>query len=126
MKKMINNQSVVSLQGDIISYEKIVRVEYKDEKTIIVLDDHSTCLSVLSIDHLEWELPQDVFWRVHPKHLINRNYSGNLYSVSSKWLELHNGEKIPVSNQLVEDENEEKMVHRGLLSGFKKWLGKKS
>ncbi len=86
--------------GDLLSYQSIIRIEEISNETFFFLQDGSRSKSVLTIDALEWELPKEVFVRVHPNHLINLNFSRKLFTVHTQWIELENGEKIPISNEL--------------------------
>jgi len=103
MKKQ--NLSMLSFSGDSFSINTIIRIEEIDQETYLFLNDGTKSKSVLSIDVLEWELPKDIFSRVHPNHLINTNYRKKLFTVHTQWIELENGEKIPIENTLTQNKN---------------------
>ena len=89
-----------------INYDEIVHIQSKDNGTVIILFDKTIHKSILSIDKLEWELPKDIFVRVHPNHIINKEFLNKYFTVTSQWVQLQNGEKIPVSRKLVQDNSE--------------------
>lgn len=115
-----NKKSIFTFTGELKKVDSIIRVEEIDSETILFLDDGTNAQSVLSIDVLEWDLPKDIFVRVHPKHLINTSYSKKLFTVTTQFIELENGEKIPINQELTKNK---RMIQKGkkrLLSYFKK------
>ena len=99
-KKVVLNNSVS------VNYDDIVHIQAKNNGSVIILTDNSIHESIISIDKLEWELPKNIFMRVHPNHIINKDFLNKYYTETSKWIQLQNGEKIPVSNKLVKNQNQ--------------------
>lgn len=113
-----NSKTIFAYSGELLSINSIVRIEEVDEETFLFIDDNSKSKSVLSIDELEWELPKNIFIRVHPKHLINKNFSKSIITVNTQWIELENGEKIPTTKELTVDK---KSYFKNHINAFK-WL----
>ncbi len=100
-----DKKSIVTYSGKLLSFNNIIRIEETNNDTLIFLENGTSSKSVLSIDVLEWKLPKDIFIRVHPKHLININFSKKLFTVHTQWIELENGEKIPITKELTQNKN---------------------
>ena len=100
-----NRKNIFTYSDKGLSLDNIVRIEELDDGTYIFNKDGLKSKSVLTIDELEWELPKDIFIRVHPKHLINKSFSKNIHSVKSLFIKLKNGDEIPVSEELSQQEN---------------------
>jgi DNA-binding LytR/AlgR family response regulator len=102
----MKNKTVVLNKNISINYNDIVHIQSNNNGSIIVLFNNTIHESILSIDYLEWELPKDIFIRVHPNHIINKDFFNKYYTETSKWVQLQNGEKIPVSNKLFQNKNQ--------------------
>jgi len=101
---MKNKNTIVVLNNTVsINYNDIVHIQSKNNNSVIVLFNNTVHESILSIDKLEWELPKETFIRVHPNHIINKDFLNKYYTVTSEWVQLQNGEKIPVSNMLIQN-----------------------
>lgn len=98
-------KTIFTCDGQLLSAEAIIRIEEIAYETFLFLQDGTQSKSVLSIDVLEWELPKEAFVRVHPNHLINRQFTKKLFTVHSQWIELENGEKIPTTHHLLYKKN---------------------
>lgn len=112
--------SIFTYTGELKKVDSIIRVEEMDTETYLFLNDGSKAQSVLSIDVLEWELPKESFVRVHSKHLINISYSKKLFSISTHYIELENGEKIPTNQELTQNKTLIKKGKNKLLAFLKK------
>lgn len=95
---------IYTYSGELLTPEVIIRIEEIEDDTYIIHSGGKVSKSVLSIDTLEWELPKQSFVRVHPKHLINETYIHKIYKENTNWLELDNGDKIPFSVTLLENQ----------------------
>lgn len=103
MNSTHETEKYITSNGKQISVLSIIRAEEINNITYLFFHDNEVSKSVLTIDELEWELPNDIFIRVHSNHLINKNHSKKFISINTSYLELSNGHKIPVSNDLVND-----------------------
>ena len=115
----VKDKKVFTESGKLQETESIIRIEEVNDETVIFLTDGSKVRSVLSIDELEWELPKDIFIRVHPKHLINKKYSKKYFTVNTRWIELEGGKKIPITEEL----SENKIIYKKG-NGFLNWIEK--
>lgn len=79
----------------------ILRVEYSNGNTFIFFTDGTKSHSIASIDELEWDLPKNMFTRVHPNHLVNNMHKKKVVDVTTPWLEMDNGHLVPLSDNLV-------------------------
>ncbi|MGD9994540.1 MAG: LytTR family transcriptional regulator DNA-binding domain-containing protein [Salinivirgaceae bacterium] len=95
---------IYTYSGELLTPDTIIRIEEIEDDTYIIHSGGKVSKSVLSIDTLEWELPKNNFLRVHPKHLINEDYINKIYKENTNWLELNNGDKIPFSITLLENQ----------------------
>lgn len=95
-----DNKKIITLKGEELSHTNLLRVEEVANKTLLIFHDGTIEESVLSIDVLEWELPKNLFIRIHPNHLINKTFSKKIFTIHTDWMELENGEKIPISKNL--------------------------
>lgn len=109
----MNQKNIVSYKGHLYAPDELLRVEETDKKTLLIFTDGKVDESVLSIDVLEWELPKNDFVRIHPKHLINKNYQKKVFTVHTDWMELENGEKIPISAALFQSDKPKKKFKIG-------------
>lgn len=94
------SKKFITTNGKLFSHKDLLRVEETHDKTLLIFTTGKVEESVLSIDALEWELPKDVFIRIHPNHLINRNFRKKIFTIHSDWMEMDNGEKLPISDKL--------------------------
>lgn len=118
---MKEDNSIVTIEGRLIAYDAIVRIEEREQQTWLILSDKTIHQSVLSIDFLEWELPKEEYWRVHPCHLVNKSHIAKMFTTASHVLSLNNGETIPVMESLLQPESSKKKV-KDIISHF---LGRK-
>lgn len=84
-----------------IQNSDIVRVELRGEDTLIYARDGSSVLAINTIDELEKDLGKDSFIRIHPCHLINKDYFSQVEEVSSYHVTLNNGVQLPADKRLV-------------------------
>jgi len=98
-----SNNKIYTYSGELLLPDEIIRIEEIEDDTFIVHTSGKVLKSVLSIDILEWELPKGDFLRVHPKHLINEHLISKVYLENTNWIELKNGDKIPFSSMLMDN-----------------------
>ncbi len=76
--------------------DEIIRIEEKQEQSIIFCNDNSTVVSVQNIELFAEHLNPFMFFRVNPYHLVNLMYMERL-NRSAASIVLTNSESVPVS-----------------------------
>lgn len=80
---------------------EIVRVELKDNVTLVHMSDGGSMPVANTIDEMELEFKQFSFLRIHPCHLINKRYIKSIDLETNLVATLTNGEMLPANNRLV-------------------------
>ncbi|NOX46768.1 MAG: hypothetical protein GXO89_07305 [Chlorobi bacterium] len=78
---------------------EIIRLEGKRQNTILYLTNKSRPLINESIDQIENQLKDFSFIRIHNDHIINVNFISKIATGQDEYIELINGETIPVESQ---------------------------
>jgi hypothetical protein len=76
--------------------DEIIRIEEKQEQSIIFCNDNSTLVSVRDLELFAERLIPFMFFRVNPYHLVNLMYMERL-NRSAASIVLTNSESVPVS-----------------------------
>ncbi|MGE0076331.1 MAG: LytTR family transcriptional regulator DNA-binding domain-containing protein [Bacteroidales bacterium] len=79
-----------------VRLDEIVRLECKNKETTLHLRDNSLIVTRLPIDVFTAKLKTNLFYSVHPEHLVNLLFMERL-NHSSAYLTLSNFESVPVS-----------------------------
>jgi len=81
--------------------KKIIRVEAKGVNTYLFYAGGDREMVGNSIDELEEEFSEWNFVRIHPRHLINRDYYKRMSAFSSPAVELSDGTLLPADRELI-------------------------
>lgn len=86
------------VNGDMGSYVinviDILKVDAAEGNSLIILKNKTNFLLSKTLKYCESILPPNLFLRVHKSHIINLT---EVYFVGSKFIQLNNGEKIPIN-----------------------------
>ncbi|NPA37373.1 MAG: hypothetical protein GXO47_11045 [Chlorobi bacterium] len=103
---------------NITEINKIIRVEAKGNRALLVYENAARKIVDNSIDEMEQELKQKElgFVRIHPRHLINMNHYKKLSSFSTPAVELDDGTLLPADMNMIE----EILIHKNENSFWRK------
>lgn len=93
-------EEILDNEGHVIPFDKVLRIESIHSLTCIILHNYEVLHCDISIDDFEWQLPSEYFKRIHPNHLINRCYSRKTIQQETNFVEMYNGDKLPISPDL--------------------------
>ena len=78
---------------------EIIRLEGKRQNTILYLTNKNRSLINESIDQIENQLKDFSFIRIHNDHIINVNFISKITAGQDEYIELINGEIVPIESQ---------------------------
>jgi two-component system LytT family response regulator len=78
---------------------EIIRLEAKQQNTILYLTNQNRSLINESIDQIENQLKDFSFIRIHDDHIVNVNFISKITAGWDESIELINGEIVPIENQ---------------------------
>lgn len=83
----------------IYKIDEIIRCESSGSYTVFYIKDAEPILISKSLGETEELLKEHQFERIHKSHLINLNYLRTFIKTDGGFVEMQNGDKIPVSNR---------------------------
>jgi DNA-binding LytR/AlgR family response regulator len=83
--------------------KNIIRVETKGDNTYLFYTDGKRELTGNTIDDLERAFLEWDFVRIHPRHLINKNFYKKMSAFSFPAVEMNDGTLLPVSKDMIEN-----------------------
>jgi two-component system LytT family response regulator len=78
---------------------EIIRLEAKQQNTVLYLTNQNRSLINESIDQIENQLKDFSFIRIHDDHIVNVNFISKITAGQDENIELINGEIVPIENQ---------------------------
>lgn len=76
--------------------ESIIRIEAHGGNSLLFFQDGICVESAENIDHLEEEITNGFFFRIHPLHLINLNFMSRIHLGASPSVEMSDGSVVPL------------------------------
>ncbi len=113
-QKSYNNQSKDNVLADgiiaipdftsieLLDIYKIAYLEAAGKYTVFHLSDGSSRTVSKNIGHYEQLLPENVFFRIHHKYLININETKTIFKTDGHYCMLKNGKSLPIAKRRIE------------------------
>ena len=83
----------------VIEVADILRIEAEGNYTQVVMANNEKHVSTLAMKDFEEDLPQDFFFRIHKKHLVNSKHIKKVLRTDNGYLIMSNDEKIEIARR---------------------------
>jgi two-component system LytT family response regulator len=90
---------------DVLKVEKLLYCEAEGRYTTFYLEDGKTITSSKNLGEYEKQLPNDLFFRIHHKYLINLKKVSSINKEGGRYCEMLNNSFLPISKRKQEEFN---------------------
>lgn len=88
---------------EFIAYDDIIYAKANSNYTYIIRKSESDKLVSKTLKFIEEELPSSIFFRIHKSYLVNKNEVKKYKKSDGGFVEMSNGEELPVSSDKKEE-----------------------
>jgi two-component system LytT family response regulator len=90
---------------DVLKVDKLLYCEAEGRYTTFYLEDGKTITSSKNLGEYEKQLPNDLFFRIHHKYLINLKKVSSINKEGGRYCEMLNNSFLPISKRKQEEFN---------------------